>query len=302
MSRQLIRRFGKTPIIREGAPLLGLYWLYSSIRWLLARDSPYEAFNNAFKIIDLERQLGIFFELKIQALFIENALRLVKVANSFYTWGYFPVLILCGVLLYRSDPWRFHIFRLSFLLGLGLALICFSVFPLAPPRMLPEAGFIDTQAVFGSGLYKRKLVLSFYNPYAAMPSLHFGCALLVGLMAYSFKSRVLKVIGIAYPVFMAWVVVTTGHHYLLDIVGGGLVVALAYSLVANLSPVSNALSTAQNPPERGVAVGSEGVLLFSTENENVMEGWRHDRHQPTLHARNPWSDFEGLLINRLPPR
>jgi hypothetical protein len=229
-----IRNLTSNPVVREGAPLLGLYWLYSSIRYFVARNDPYEAFHNAFKLIHLERQLGIFYEPTIQSWLVDHALGVVRVANEFYTVGYFPILILCGILLYRFCPQRFRTFKLTFMLGLGFALVSFSVFPLAPPRLLPEVGFVDTQWVYGSNLYRQKSVLSFYNPYAAMPSLHFGWALLVGLMACSFDRRVLKALGVLYPCCMAIVIVTTGHHYFLDIVGGGIVVALAYGIVRTL--------------------------------------------------------------------
>ena len=217
--------------IREGARLLGLYWLYSSIRWLIARNTPYEAFQNALQIIHLERQLGIFYEHTIQHWLIDNALWFVELANTFYSLGYFPVLILTGVLLYYFSPTHFQIFKLTFLMGLGFALVCFSVFPLAPPRLMPLSGLIDTQQVYGDGLYNQKFVLSFYNPYAAMPSLHFGWALLVGIMACSFAQYALKLLGILYPCCMAIVIVTTGHHYILDIAGGATVVSLAFGLV-----------------------------------------------------------------------
>lgn len=226
-----LRDLSSRALVREGAPLLGLYWLYSSIRWFTARESPYEAFENAFTIIRLERHFGIFYEPSLQSWLIDRAMWFVRIANEFYTIGYFPVLILCGVLLYRFEPNRYQIFRSTFMLGLGFALVFFSVFPLAPPRMLPEVGFVDTQQVFGSSLYNRKAFLSFYNPYAAMPSLHFGWALLVGLMASSSERRALKAFGVLYPSCMALVIVTTGHHYFLDILGGGIVVAVAYSLV-----------------------------------------------------------------------
>jgi hypothetical protein len=100
--------------------------------------------------------------------------------------------------------------------------------------MLPEYGFIDTQQVYSDGFYNQKLVLSFYNPYAAMPSLHFGFTLLVGIMAYSLGRKSLRVFGVLYPVVMAAVIITTGHHYFLDVAGGGLVVVLAYGLVKGL--------------------------------------------------------------------
>jgi membrane-associated phospholipid phosphatase len=235
-----LRKLSHNLLLREGAILLGLYWFYSLIRWFVARDSPYEAFENAFKLIRLEKQLGIFYEPTIQSQLIDHARGMVHLANLFYTWGYFPVLLLTGVLLYRFERERFQTFKLTFLLGLGLALVCFSLFPLAPPRMLPEVGFVDTQRIFGSNLYNQKSVVSFYNPYAAMPSLHFGWALLVGIMAFSFDRRALKVGGMLYPCCMAVVIVTTGHHYLLDIAGGGVVVGLAYSLVKTLSRARSA--------------------------------------------------------------
>lgn len=226
-----LKNIGQHPLVREGAPLLGLYWLYSTIRWFVARENPYEAFKNAYDIIELEINLGIFFESAIQGKLIDHALWVVKIANEFYSWGYFPVLVLASVLLYWSDQDRFHYFKLTFLLGLGFALICFSIFPLAPPRMLSEIGFIDTQKVYGSGLYNKKAVLSFYNPYAAMPSLHFGWTLLVGIMAWTSRRRWLKALGALYPCSMALVVVITGHHYVMDILGGGTVVGLSYTLV-----------------------------------------------------------------------
>lgn len=229
------RKLSDNPLVRECTPLLGLYWLYSITRWWVAYDNSYAAFANAVKIIQLEKQLGIFYEPIIQSGFITHALGMVRFANWFYLLGYFPILILSAVLLYRSDWQRFHTFKLTFMLGLGLALVCYSLFPLAPPRMLPNLGLVDTQQVYGSDLYNNESFIKLYNPYAAMPSLHFGWALLVGIMAFTCRRWVIKAIGLLYPLCMAMVIVTTGHHYFLDIAGGGAVVGLAYSLVKLLS-------------------------------------------------------------------
>ena len=236
---RLLRKLSQHPLVREGAPLLALYWLYSTVRWFVAYDSPYEAFANAFKIIRVEQQLGIFCEPVIQRELIDHTLGVVHFANFFYTFGYFPVLLLAGALLYRFDRERFHNFKLTFLIGLGLALIGYVLFPLAPPRMLPEVGFVDTQQVYGSDLYNQKFVVSFYNPHAAMPSMHFGWALLVGMMAFTCNHRALKAIGILYPCCMALVIVATGHHYVLDVAGGGVVVGLARGLVKVLPRVKS---------------------------------------------------------------
>lgn len=275
-----VKSLERNPLVREGSPLLGLYWLYSTIRWFVARESPYEAFQNAFKIIQLEKQLGIFHEPTIQRWFVDHGLGVIQFANTFYSLGYFPVLILTAVLLYRLDPERFHTFKLAFLLGLGFALICFSLFPLAPPRMLPAAGFLDTQQRYGDGLYNQKFVLSFYNPYAAMPSMHFGWALLVGIVARSSGRRSLKVIGTLYPCCMAVVIVLTGHHYFLDIVGGGVVVGLAYGLVKMIHPAKEpALITAglnadracrKNSPKREHSLFANWPAAHRTEQHKFI--------------------------------
>lgn len=255
MIRRRLGQISLSPLVREGAPALGLYWLYASIRWFVAREGPYEAFHNAFKIIQFEVSLGIFHEQAIQSWLIDHALPFVHLANAFYTVGYFPIIILCGALLYRFDPARYVVFKLTFILGLGFALLCFSLFPLAPPRMLPEIGFVDTQQVFGSGLFHQQSVLSLYNPFAAMPSLHFGWALLVGIMAYSIGRQVLKVLGVLYPASMAGVIVITGHHFFLDIAGGAVVIGLAYRLVRML-PLAERLPT---PVQSGFRKSSAGA-------------------------------------------
>jgi membrane-associated phospholipid phosphatase len=273
----LMRRLGRNPFVREGALLLGLYWLYSSIRWFIARDSPFEAYENAFRIIHLERQLGIFHELTIQNWLIEHLMGFVHIANVFYTVGYFPIIVLCAVLLYRYRHDDFQTFRLTFLLGLGFALFCFSVFPLAPPRMLPGIGFVDTQLAFGDGLYQRKFVLSFYNPYAAMPSLHFGLAFLVGIIAYNFRRRIIRILGVAYPSFMALVIVATGHHYIMDIAGGGIAIALAYSLVKTLPYVAREM------------VPSSAVMNGSVQYSGKRSPYRLTR-KSTKRADLSWSN------------
>jgi membrane-associated phospholipid phosphatase len=287
--------------IREGAPLLGLYWLYSSIRWFVARNSPYEAFENAFKVIQLETQLGIFHEPAIQKWLIENAMGIVRLANNFYTVGYFPILLLTGVLLYRFDPDRFHDFKLTFLLGLGFALVCFSVFPLAPPRMLPEAGFIDTQEIFGDGFYNHKTTLSFYNPYAAMPSLHFGWALLIAIMAIGSRRRVIKIMGALYPCCMALTIVITGHHYILDIVGGGVVVGLAYILVKAFPHITKEWMVNPGRLNSHVSYGQESTRPRPSRRSDPKAINQSENRLEHIKRHKRYTTFVAWLNNRRPP-
>jgi membrane-associated phospholipid phosphatase len=294
--RQLIKK----PLLREGATLVGLYWLYSSIRWFVARDTAYEAVHNAYKVIELERQLGIFHEPNIQAWLLRNATGLVKFANSFYTFGYFPILGLMAIVLYRFYPERFHVFKLTFLLGLGFALIGFSVFPLAPPRMLPEFGFVDTQELLSDSFYNQKTVLSFYNPYAAMPSLHFGWALLIGIAAFSFNRYILKVFGVLYPAMMALVIVTTGHHYLLDVIGGGIVVSLAYKIVRTAPSLAKSRATGLTRTSQ-VSYNNE-VLALSVHVRSKPPNHRWSKEKQKILQQNKLRvTLAAYLTNQRPP-
>jgi membrane-associated phospholipid phosphatase len=217
-------------LVREGLPLLAVYLLYSLVRWVVASDDSGVALSNALKIVQLERHMGIFYEPIIQSNLIRHAGGVIQLANLFYSVGYLPILVILAVALYKRKRDRYHTFKLAFLMALGFALVGYSLYPLAPPRLMPEFGFVDAQQTYGSGLYSDPFFMTLYNPYAAMPSMHFCCALLVAITASGFGRRVIRVAGALYPCLMAVVIVMTGHHYLLDIVGGGIVASLAWRL------------------------------------------------------------------------
>jgi hypothetical protein len=73
------------------------------------------------------------------------------------------------------------------------------------------------------------LVSSLYNPFAAVPSMHVGYALVVGasLVRYACRGVVRFLIGLPYPLFVLLVVVATGNHFLFDAFAGVVVVAIA---------------------------------------------------------------------------
>lgn len=103
-------------------------------------------------------------------------------------------------------------------------------FPVAPPRMLP--GFVDTQvALHPWGLYDSSPMARLSNPYAAMPSLHTGwavwCALAVIFLVRSWPIRALAA---CYRLATGTVVLATANHYLLDVAGGVLAVAVAIAV------------------------------------------------------------------------
>ena len=104
-------------------------------------------------------------------------------------------------------------------------------------RGWPELGFADTVSERAHLDLSSDLLGSFYNPIAAVPSLHFGYALLVGgAVAWLARNRAIRLAGAAYPAVMLFIIVATGNHFLLDAVAGGAVVLAGWAGARLLVP------------------------------------------------------------------
>jgi hypothetical protein len=79
------------------------------------------------------------------------------------------------------------------------------------------------------------LLGSFYNPVAAVPSLHFGYALIVGVVVFKLaRRRWVRILGAAYPAFMLFDIVATGNHFWFDAAAGGVTVAAGWWIAGAL--------------------------------------------------------------------
>ncbi len=101
------------------------------------------------------------------------------------------------------------------------------LFPLAPPRMIAEH-FVDTINIFGPSGYASREFTNYYNAYAAMPSLHFGWTIMFGIIFLRTNNRLLKVFGIVYPTMTLFAITITGNHYIMDAIGGGLLILASF--------------------------------------------------------------------------
>jgi membrane-associated phospholipid phosphatase len=116
-------------------------------------------------------------------------------------------------------PSSYPLIRNAMVVSGAIGLVFFVTWPVAPPR-LAALGLVDT-VTEQSHAYRVLQPPAFVNQYAAMPSLHAGWDLLVGMAIFTAASSVLvKAIGVAMPVLMAFAVVATANHYLLDVVAG----------------------------------------------------------------------------------
>ena len=97
----------------------------------------------------------------------------------------------------------------------------FALYPLAPPRFLPEHGFVDTIAANSAG-YRDFNASALVNEYAAMPSLHVGWVLLVSIAIMNLvRSRAVRATAAVLPIAMFGAIVLTGNHYIVDGIAGG---------------------------------------------------------------------------------
>ena len=114
----------------------------------------------------------------------------------------------------------------------AIAIVGYWLFPTAPPR-LADVGIHDTVSGATSVNLTSHLVSSFYNPYAAVPSMHIGFALLIGVtVARLARRRAVRIAGALYPLFVLLVIVATGNHFFLDAAAGAAVAVLAAAGVA----------------------------------------------------------------------
>ena len=142
--------------------------------------------------------------------------------------------------------------RNTLIAATGVALSIYLLYPVAPPR-LAGLGFVDTVTHNAKVNLSSDLLGSLYNPFAAVPSLHFGYALLVGVtVALLAKGRVARAIGWSYPAVMLLVIVATGNHFFFDAAGGALAIGIGY--VAASWVDSPAKHARRWQPDRGSAV------------------------------------------------
>lgn len=201
--------------------------------YYLVRGSAHERVREALvrgsQLVLLERRLGIFWEADLQHHILSYHW-LVELLNAVYLYGHLPVIGALAVWLYFWHRPQYLLMRNAFLISGGIGLIVYVLFPVAPPRFLPEWGFVDT--VFRQYDTGRPLTPSFFtNEYAAVPSLHFGWNLLVGVAIWlATRHLALRFFAVFMSVAMFATIILTANHYFLDAAAGLAAVALGMAI------------------------------------------------------------------------
>ncbi|MFJ4918890.1 phosphatase PAP2 family protein [Streptomyces sp. NPDC088725] len=247
----------RPPLVRELLLVAGLFLVYKLGRQA-ANGDPDEAFHNAHRVWDLERALRLNGEGAIQGTLLHSE-TLVHTANTYYAVVHFPATVLFLGWLYLRRPAHYVWSRRVLTAVTGAALALHLLLPLAPPRMLSATGLVDTGQVYGPTVYGATPGAgSIENQFAAMPSLHFGWALMlaVGFVAAT-RSR-WRWLWLLHPLITLLVVIATANHYWLDtIVAGAL---LAGALAVFRLPRNASLVVRSSVPGRtGGPLATSGV-------------------------------------------
>nr|WSX48367.1 phosphatase PAP2 family protein [Streptomyces sp. NBC_00974] len=217
-------------LIRELLLVAGLFAVYKCGR-MLATGRTDEAFRNATRVWDAERTLHLPGEGLIQRLLLHGD-ALVHTANTYYAAVHFPATVAFLVWLYVRRPAHYLWTRRVLALLTGAALAIHLAFPLAPPRMLAAAHLIDTGQVYGPTVYGAAPAAdTMANQFAAMPSLHFGWALMLALGMIAATSSRWRALWLLHPLVTLLVVVGTANHYWLDAVVAAFLLGGALLLV-----------------------------------------------------------------------
>jgi hypothetical protein len=208
------------------------FLLYFTVRALVVERSG-EALANAHHVIDFERWIGIYWEPRLQDVVI-NRYPLVQLFNFIYFWLDFPLIVAFGLWLYFFKRHEYTVARDALLLSGAISLIIYNWFPVMPPRLLPTGDFVGTVEKYSNFSYQAQSTSAFVNPYAAVPSLHFGWAMIIGGAIFlSTRNPLARVLGLLLPWAQLAAIVFTANHYIFDAFVGlvvclvGLALALA---------------------------------------------------------------------------
>ena len=198
---------------QELALVLGLYALWQ-FAGAVASGERHGAVNNARALVHVERWLHLPSELAVQHQAMHHPL-LVQALNGYYAIAHVPAIIAVLIWLFVRHRERYSWVRNTLALVTAWCLLLHFI-PMAPPRLVPGLGFIDTGLEYGQSGYGPATAHGLSDQVAAIPSMHVAWALLVALGAlYASRSR-WRWLVLAHPVVTVWAITATGNHWWLD--------------------------------------------------------------------------------------
>ncbi|MEQ8834095.1 MAG: phosphatase PAP2 family protein [Miltoncostaeaceae bacterium] len=237
---------------REVALFAGAYLLYSLARGI-SRGSDVEALENAARIVAVQAELGLNVERQVQEWI--TGLQVMSVLGLLYLVAQLVAVPLALVVVYKRRRSVYPLLRTTLIGAWLVALPIFALFPTAPPR-LADIGIVDSVTRESLVPLDAPFMEYFYNPVAAVPSLHAAFAVAVGVgLASATTVLAIRFAALMWGPLVILIVVATGNHFILDIVAGLMVVGIGFAIAVALhgAPWTS----------RGSALGTAGPVLRS---------------------------------------
>jgi diacylglycerol O-acyltransferase / wax synthase len=247
---------GEDPVRPRLAPelLLGLaiFGLYSIVASLDDEVWPAAARHGRW-IFAVERWLHLDIEPALNHWLVSRP-ALTRVANYEYASTYViaALALLAWLFVRRPDQYRWA--RTTFVLLNMVGIAVFVAFPVAPPRLLPDLGFVDTVRLGHTWGSWGSPTVAHANQMAAMPSLHIAWAVWVSVvLARVSTGRLVQLFSAVHVLVTLFVIMATANHYFLDAVGGALAGWLAVGLIRS------------GPARRGLTVPAADAFFLHVE-------------------------------------
>ena len=197
-------------------------------------------------IWDAERRWHVPSEAWVQTFLLPHA-ELTQAANAYYIYGHFNPLM--GLLAWvwirhRADYLRVCIVLILFTASATLL----QLLAVAPPRLLPGHLVVDTPEVYGQSVYGAQGIGD-VSHLSAMPSIHCGWAMLVGVFAVTLSSSRWRWLVLAHPALMFVVVAVTGNHYWADGAVSAVLLTVSFAVVGAGSRLARSLGRPGREPD-----------------------------------------------------
>ncbi|MFE7444860.1 phosphatase PAP2 family protein [Streptomyces chartreusis] len=260
----------RPPLVRELLLVAGLFVVYKFGRQL-ATGHTAEAFRNADRVWDLERTLHLPGEGSVQNLLLHGD-TLIHLANTYYATVHFPATVAFLVWLYLRRPTHYVWARRVLAAVTAAALLVHLTFPLAPPRMPAVTGLVDTGQVYGPSVYGSPQTDHLSNQFAAMPSLHFGWALMVAIgLIVATRSR-WRGLWLLHPLLTLLVIVGTANHYWLDAIVATVMLGIALAVIRPRASSGGSPVSLHSPKRTATTAGrGTGKLVPAARGEATVD-------------------------------
>ena len=233
----------------------------------LAQGGHASALQHARDVISAERAIGLYQEHALQNWALSAPDFVMDVAKFTYFQCQFTITFGFVIWVYIQRHYAYTLLRNTLFATFMLAVPGYIFYPTAPPRLVPEAHFVD--ALASSAISQQGTIVTLFgNPYAAMPSLHTATAILVGATGVLVTRNVLaRLIWALYPALVVFSIIATANHFFLDGVAGVGVLAVALTIVLTLhrrlgwsiAPLGSAGNRSPARTDRSSTLGADGT-------------------------------------------